>query len=149
MTRDAYNVLFLCTGNSARSILAECIANRLGGGRVRASSAGSQPKGEVHPLSLEVLREHGYETGELRSKSWDEFAQPGAPHFDRIVTVCDQAAAEACPVWPGHPAQTHWSIEDPAAATGSLAERRASFEQAYRELERRVADALLGWNERA
>lgn len=148
MASNVYNVLFLCTGNSARSILAECIANRLGKGRVRAWSAGSQPKGEVHPLSLEVLREHGYETRELRSKSWDEFALPGAPHFARIVTVCDQAAAESCPVWPGHPAQTHWSVEDPAAATGSLAERRASFEQAYRELERRIADALPTWQER-
>jgi arsenate reductase len=148
MTSDACNVLFLCTGNSARSILAECIANRLGEGRVRARSAGSHPKGEVHPLTLELLRKHGYETGELRSKSWDEFTQPGSPHFDRIVTVCDQAAAEACPIWPGHPAQTHWSIEDPAAAVGELSERLGSFERVYQELERRIADALPTWKER-
>jgi protein-tyrosine-phosphatase len=145
MPSRACNVLFLCTGNSARSILAECIANRLGAGRVRAFSAGSHPKGEVHPLTLEVLRERSYDTRELRSKSWDEFTQPGAPHFDRIVTVCDQAAAEACPIWPGHPAQLHWSIEDPAAAAGPPAARRASFEQAYRELERRIAEALPSW----
>jgi protein-tyrosine-phosphatase len=149
MASDVYKVLFLCTGNSARSILAECIANRLGEGRIRAWSAGSHPKGEVHPLTLELLRKYGYQTRELRSKSWDEFTQPGAPRFDRIVTVCDQAAAEACPVWPGHPAQAHWSIEDPAAAVGAPSERLGSFERAYQELERRIADALRGWHERA
>jgi len=146
MTSDACTVLFLCTGNSARSIFAECIANRLGQGRIRAFSAGSHPKGAVHSLTLEILRKHGYETPELRSKSWDEFTQPGAPRLDRIVTVCDQAAAEACPVWLGHPAQTHWSIEDPAAATGEPPERL--FERAYQELERRIADALRTCNER-
>jgi arsenate reductase len=132
------NVLFLCTGNSARSILAECLANRLGEGRIRAWSAGSHPKGEVHPLTVETLRAHGFETSGLRSKSWDEFAQPGAPRIDVVVTVCDQAAAEACPIWPGHPAQAHWSIEDPAAAEGSPDARRRAFERAYRELERRI-----------
>jgi protein-tyrosine-phosphatase len=131
-------VLFLCTGNSARSILAECLANRLGGGRIHAVSAGSHPKGEVHPLSLEMLREHGYDVSGLRSKSWDEFARADAPRLDLLVTVCDQAAGEACPVWPGHPVQAHWSIEDPAAATGEPAERRAAFERVYRQLERRI-----------
>jgi arsenate reductase (thioredoxin) len=133
------NVLFLCTGNSARSVLAECLANRLGGGRLRAWSAGSQPRGEVHPLTREVLRENGHDTSDLRSKSWDEFARPGAPRFDVIVTVCDQAAGETCPIWPGHPVQAHWSIEDPAAARGGRHERLRAFERAYRELEGRIA----------
>jgi len=132
------NVLFLCTGNSARSILAECLANRLGEGRIRAWSAGSHPKGAVHPLALEILRKYGYDTSGLRSKSWDEFAGQGAPHFDVIVTVCDQAAAEACPVWPGHPVQAHWSIPDPAAVEGEPYERRWAFERAYQDLERRI-----------
>ena len=138
MASDPCNVLFLCTGNSARSILAECLANRLGEGRIRAWSAGSHPKGEVHPLTLETLRKYGYDTSGLRSKSWDEFTAPGAPHFDVIVTVCDQAAGEACPIWPGHPVQAHWSIEDPAAATGDPEERRRAFARVYRELERRI-----------
>jgi arsenate reductase len=138
MPSQPCNVLFLCTGNSARSILAECLANRLGGGRLRAFSAGSHPKGAVHPLSLEMLRSHGYDTSGLRSKSWDEFTEPGAPRFDVIVTVCDQAAGEACPIWPGHPVQAHWSIEDPAAAEGTADEKRSAFERAYRELERRI-----------
>jgi arsenate reductase len=131
-------VLFLCTGNSARSVLAECLANRLGEGRFRAFSAGSHPKGEVHPLTLETLRKYGYDVTGLRSKSWDEFARTDAPRLDVVVTVCDQAAGEACPVWPGHPVQAHWSIEDPAAATGEPWERRSAFERAYRELERRI-----------
>jgi arsenate reductase len=131
-------VLFLCTGNSARSILAECLANRLGEGRIRAYSAGSHPKGAVHPLTLETLRKYGFDTSELRSKAWDEFARPDAPRLDLVVTVCDQAAGESCPVWPGHPAQAHWSIEDPAAAVGEPYERRWAFERAYRELERRI-----------
>lgn len=139
MTTDTpCNVLFLCTGNSARSILAECLANRLGEGRVRAWSAGSHPKGEVHPLTLEILGKYGHDTSGLRSKSWDEFAGPGAPRFDVIVTVCDQAAGEACPLWPGHPVQAHWSIEDPAATEGERWERRTAFERVYRELERRI-----------
>jgi arsenate reductase len=136
------NLLFLCTGNSARSILAECLANRLGEGRVRAWSAGSRPKGEVHPLTLETLRRHGHDTSELRSKSWEEFARPEAPRFDVIVTVCDQAAGEACPLWPGQPVQIHWSIEDPAAAEGERAARLAVFERVYRELERRIQDLV-------
>jgi arsenate reductase len=132
------NILFLCTGNSARSILAECIANRLGEGRLRAWSAGSHPKGEVHPLTLETLRRHGDATEGLRSKSWDELARPDAPRFDLVVTVCDQAAGETCPVWPGQPVQAHWSIEDPAAATGERHERLAVFERVYCELARRI-----------
>jgi len=138
MTGPSCDVLFLCTGNSARSIMAECLANRYGEGRIRARSAGSHPKGEVHPLTLETLREHGYALSGLHSKSWDEFARPEAPRFDVIITVCDQAAGEACPVWPGHPVQTHWSIEDPAAATGEPEQRRRAFERVYRELERRI-----------
>jgi len=137
-TAAAYRVLFLCTGNSARSILAECLANRAGGERLRAASAGSRPKGEVHPLALALLRARGHETAGLRSKSWEEFAGPGAPRFDLVVTVCDQAAGEACPVWPGHPVQAHWSIEDPAAAQGEPGERQAAFERVYRELEGRI-----------
>jgi protein-tyrosine-phosphatase len=138
MTEQSCDVLFLCTGNSARSVMAECLANRYGAGRLRARSAGSHPKGEVHPLTLDVLRGHGHDTSGLRSKSWDEFARPEAPRLDVIVTVCDQAAGEACPVWPGHPVQAHWSIEDPAAVTGEPEERRRAFERVYRELERRI-----------
>jgi arsenate reductase len=138
MSDPVCDVLFLCTGNSARSILAECLANQRSRGRVRARSAGSHPKGAVHPLTLETLRGHGYDVSGLRSKSWDEFARTGAPRFDLIVTVCDQAAGEACPIWPGHPVQAHWSIEDPAAAGGDTEERRRAFERVYRELERRV-----------
>jgi arsenate reductase len=139
VTTDApCHVLFLCTGNSARSILAECLANRLGEGRVRAWSAGSHPKGEIHPLTLEILGKYGHDTSELRSKSGDEFTGSGAPRFDLVVTVCDQAAGEACPLWPGHPVQAHWSIEDPAAAEGEQRERRETFERVYRELERRI-----------
>jgi arsenate reductase len=142
VTTTTRNVLFLCTGNSARSILAECIANRLAGGRLRAFSAGSHPKGAVHPLTLEILEKYGYETSGLRSKSWDEFSGASAPRIDAIVTVCDQAAAEACPIWPGHPAQLHWSIPDPAAATGGPDERRRAFELAYRDLERRIREIV-------
>ncbi len=138
MASDQCNVLFLCTGNSARSILAESLANRLGEGRIRAWSAGSHPKGEVHPFALQTLRKYGYDTSGLRSKSWDEFTGPGAPRFDVIVTVCDQAASEPCPIWPGHPAQGHWSIEDPAAAEGEAYERRWAFERVYRKLERLI-----------
>jgi arsenate reductase len=133
-----FDVLFLCTGNSARSLMAECLANRSGGGRIHARSAGSHPKGEIHPLTLETLERHGHDASGLRSKGWDEFARPGAPCFDVIVTVCDQAAGEACPIWPGHPVQAHWSIEDPAAVGGELQQRRRAFERAYRELERRI-----------
>lgn len=129
-------VLFLCTGNSARSILAEAILTRLGEGRFRAHSAGSHPKGAVHPEALELLREFGYDTAGLRSKGWDEFAAPDAPPLDFVFTVCDDAAGEACPVWPGQPATAHWGMPDPAAAPpGAL---RDAFRQAYFALDRRI-----------
>ena len=118
MTDKIYNVLFLCTGNSARSILGEALMNKLGEGRFRAWSAGSQPKGEVHPMALSVLSGLGFDVEGMRSKSWDEFAVPGAPQFDFIFTVCDNAAGETCPVWIGHPMTAHWGIEDPAAVEG-------------------------------
>jgi protein-tyrosine-phosphatase len=133
-----YNVLFVCTGNSARSILAEAILNRLGMGRMRAYSAGSQPKGEVHPLALELLGRRGYSTAGFRSKNWDEFAKPGAPALDFVFTVCDRAAGEICPVWPGQPMTAHWGVEDPAAFEGDVEERRRLFLRVYVELERRI-----------
>lgn len=134
----SYNLLFLCTGNSARSILAEAILNRRGEGRFRAWSAGSFPKGEVHPQALSLLRRLGYDTADLRSKSWDEFAGPEAPELDFIVTVCDNAAGEACPIWPGRPITAHWGVPDPAAATGTEAEVALAFAEAYRMLDRRI-----------
>jgi protein-tyrosine-phosphatase len=133
-----YNVLFLCTGNSARSILAEQLLNHLGRGKFRAFSAGSHPKGQVHPIALALLREMKLPTEGLRSKSWDEFAQPGAPTLDFIFTVCDNAAGEVCPVWPGHPVTGHWGIDDPAAVEGSDAEKRQGFRDAFHELEARI-----------
>lgn len=136
MTDRVYNVLFLCTGNSARSIIGEVLMNHDGGGRFRAFSAGSQPKGEVHPMALEVLAGLGFSTEGLRSKSWDEFSQAGAPEFDFIFTVCDNAAGEACPVWLGHPVTAHWGIEDPAAVEGEG--QREAFMQALRYLRRRI-----------
>ncbi|MGB3830624.1 MAG: arsenate reductase ArsC [Mesorhizobium sp.] len=133
-----YNVLFLCTGNSARSILGEALLNHLGDGRFRGFSAGSQPKGEVNPMTLQVLAEAGISTDGLRSKSWDEFAVPGAPPLDFVFTVCDNAAGEACPVWPGQPMTAHWGIEDPAAADGPEFRRKAAFEDALRFMRNRV-----------
>ena len=138
MTDRAYNVLFLCTGNSARSILAEAIANGLGGGRFKAYSAGSQPKPAPHPFALELLQSLGHPTAGLRAKSWDEFAIVGAPDMDFIFTVCDNAAGESCPVWPGQPMTAHWGVPDPAAAAGSEGERRAAFRAAYAALENRI-----------
>lgn len=132
-----YNVLFLCTGNSARSILAEAILNRKGGGRFRAFSAGSFPKGQVHPAALSLLRELGYPTDSFRSKSWDEFAAPGAPQLDFIFTVCDNAADEVCPVWPGKPVTAHWGVEDPAAAVEEEVQQ-AAFRNAYQALKHRI-----------
>lgn len=133
-----FNVLVLCTGNSARSILGEALFNHLGQGRIRAFSAGSRPSGQVNPVALETLAAHGVPLPEARSKSWDEFAAPGAPQLDFIFTVCASAAGEACPVWPGHPATAHWGIADPAHVE-PLAARRAAFEVAYGELERRIS----------
>jgi len=132
------NVLFLCTGNSARSILSEAILSRLGEGRFRAFSAGSKPVGRVNPGALELLARREYPTDELRSKSWDEFARPGAPQMDYIVTVCNNAAGETCPVWPGHPATEHWDIDDPAGVGETDEERRAAFEEAYAVLQKRI-----------
>lgn len=140
MAHNPANVLILCTGNSARSILAEAILNREGAGRFRAYSAGSQPKGEPNPHALSLLKELGYETASFRSKSWDEFAGPEAPRMDFIVTVCDSAAGEACPYWPGHPLVAHWGITDPAAVEGTDAEKRAAFMDAYRRLSSRISE---------
>jgi protein-tyrosine-phosphatase len=138
MFQQPYNVLFLCTGNSARSILAEAILNNSGNGAFRAYSAGSQPKGQVHPQALQLLDSPGCETKGLRSKSWDEFAKVGAPKFDFVFTVCDNAAAETCPVWPGQPVSAHWGIPDPAGATGSPAVVSLAFKEAYRLLSQRI-----------
>ena len=136
MTDRTYNVLFLCTGNSARSILAEAILNREGAGRFRAFSAGSFPKGAVHPAALALLEELDFPTDGFRSKSWDEFSEAGAPSLDFVFTVCDNAAGEVCPVWPGQPMTAHWGIEDPAAVEGEGQER--AFWNAYQALERRI-----------
>jgi arsenate reductase len=132
-----YNVLFLCTGNSARSILAEALIGRLGEGRFRGYSAGSHPKGAVHPLALELLQSLGYSTEGYRSKGWEEFARPGAPKLDFVFTVCDDAAGEICPVWPGSPVTAHWGVPDPAAAEGDDIARKRAFVSAYRMLEKR------------
>ncbi len=133
-----FNVLVLCTGNSARSILGEALFNMLGAGRFQAYSAGSHPAGRVNPFALELLAEMGYPVEALRSKSWDEFAQPGSPQMDFIVTVCDNAAGEVCPVWPGRPVTAHWGFPDPAAVQGSDAEKRAAFKRTLGQIRRRV-----------
>jgi protein-tyrosine-phosphatase len=138
MSARVYNVLFLCTGNSARSVMAEAILNKVGKGRFRAYSAGSRPKGHVHPQAIQLLRTLRHPTAELRSKSWDEFARADAPKLDFIFTVCDNAANEACPVWPGKPMTAHWGIPDPALATGSSAEIAQAFNEAYRMLAQRI-----------
>jgi len=138
MAEKPYNVLFLCTGNSARSIIAEAILNKAGQGKFRAYSAGSQPKGQVNPNTLHLLRNLGYETSGFRSKSWAEFARPGAPSLDFVFTVCDNAAGETCPIWPGQPMTAHWGIPDPAEAKGSEAEIALAFKDAYRMLHQRI-----------
>jgi arsenate reductase len=138
MTAKPYQILILCTGNSARSIMAEAIINTLGAGRFVAHSAGSQPAGRVHPLALEKLSAIGYPTAQLRSKSWDEFAAADAPQMDFIITVCDNAAGETCPLWPGQPISAHWGFPDPAAVQGSEAEQRAAFEQVFQRITQRV-----------
>ena len=138
MSQDAYNVLFLCTGNSARSIMAEAILAGEGNGRFVPFSAGSHPAGAVNPHALELLQALGHETGSLRSKSWDEFAAPGAPEMDFVFTVCDDAAGETCPVWPGHQATAHWGIPDPAKVKGTQAEVAEAFDETYRLLAARI-----------
>ena len=139
MSDRVFNVLFLCTGNSARSILAEAILNHVGTGRFKGYSAGSHPKGEVNPFALELLEKNRFPVAELRSKSWDEFASPEAPALDFVFTVCDNAAGEACPIWPGHPMTAHWGIEDPAAVGGSDEEKRRAFLTAFKQMHRRIS----------
>ncbi len=139
MTDRIFNVLFLCTGNTARSVLAESILRKDGAGRFRAFSAGSRPKGTVNPLALKVLAAFDYPTDGFRSKSWDEFATPDAPKMDFVFTVCDAAAGEACPVWPGQPMTAHWGIEDPAAVQGSDVEKERAFNNAFRFMRNRIA----------
>ena len=138
MTDRPFNVLFLCTGNSARSVMAEAILNKLGAGKFRAYSAGSQPKGRLHPETIRLLQGLGYDVAGFRSKSWGEFADPGAPGLDFVFTVCDHAASETCPVWPGQPMTAHWGVPDPAAAKGSPAEVALAFKDAYRMLHQRI-----------
>lgn len=134
-----YNVLFLCTGNSARSILSEAILNAEGKGKFKAYSAGSHPSGNVNPFTIELLEQRRYPTDGLRSKAWDEFAAPGAPELDFVFTVCDNAAGEVCPVWPGQPISAHWGVEDPAAVVGSDDEKRKAFVKAFTVLQRRIS----------
>jgi arsenate reductase len=136
--RKIYNVLFLCTGNSARSILAESILNHHGKGRFRGYSAGSHPKEKVHPLAIELLKSLGMPTEGLRSKNWDEFAQSGAPELDFVFTVCDNAAGEVCPIWPGNPVTAHWGVPDPVAVEGEEMTRKNAFRTAFRQLENRI-----------
>jgi len=136
---NLYNVLFLCTGNSARSIMAEAILKELGAGKFHACSAGSQPKGKVHPETIRLLQGLGYDTSGFRSKSWNEFTRPASPRFDFVFTVCDNAATEACPLWPGQPMTAHWGVPDPAEAGGTPAEIALAFKDAYRMLHQRIA----------
>jgi arsenate reductase len=138
MVQRPYNVLFLCTGNSARSILAESLIRHWGLGKFNGFSAGSHPKGAVHPIALELLRHMKLPTEGLRSKAWDEFAAPGAPVLDFVFTVCDNAAGEVCPVWPGQPMTAHWGVEDPAAVSGSEAEKWLAFRNTFKALENRI-----------
>ena len=139
MVDTPYNVLFLCTGNSARSIMAEAIIDRVGGRLFKGFSAGSRPKGEVHPFALDILKKLNYDTTHARSKSWDEFAAPGAPRMDFVFTVCDDAAKEECPLWPGQPMTAHWGLPDPAAVQGTEVERRLAFADAFRMLNNRIS----------
>ncbi|MCF3642816.1 arsenate reductase ArsC [Rhizobium sp. TRM95111] len=139
MTKSTFNVLFLCTGNSARSIIAESVLRKDGAGKFNAFSAGSQPKGEVHPYAIETLVGHKYPVDGLRSKSWDEFAVAGAPQLDFVFTVCDNAAGEACPVWPGQPMTAHWGVEDPAAVQGTVTEKHFAFANTLRYMKLRIA----------
>jgi arsenate reductase len=138
MPNKTYNILFLCTGNSARSIMAEVLMNHLSRSRFHAYSAGSHPAGDVNPFALELLHRKGFATDALRSKSWDEFAKPDAPSMDFVITVCDKAAGEVCPVWPGQPMTAHWGFEDPAAVVGSDDERRQVFLKVFVEIARRI-----------
>jgi protein-tyrosine-phosphatase len=138
MSDKAYNVLFLCTGNSARSIMAESILNRRGKAQFRGFSAGSQPKGQVNPLALDLLKRFDFPTDGLRSKSWDEFATPGSPHFDFIITVCDNAAGESCPAWLGKPTTAHWGIPDPAAVEGTDIQKKAAFAEVFKLMSTRI-----------
>lgn len=138
MADRVFNVLFLCTGNSARSIMAEGLLSVLGKGRFKAFSAGSMPTGRVNPFAIEKVSAIGYDAKDARSKSWDEFAEKNAPHMDIIITVCDNAAGEVCPVWPGHPASAHWGFPDPAAVEGTDAEKRRAFDQVFVAIRRRI-----------
>lgn len=138
MSAKTFNVLFLCTGNSARSIMAECILNKLGGGKFQVFSAGSRPKGSLHPETLALLQSQGHDTTGLRSKSWSEFTGPGAPPIDFVFTVCDHAANEPCPVWPGRPHTTHWGVPDPAAVEGTPEERARQIQRIYLMLHHRI-----------
>ncbi len=139
MSERIFNVLFLCTGNSARSILAEAILNDIGKGRFRAYSAGSRPAGRVNPFAIELLRQRDLASAGLRSKNWGEFAVRGAPHLDFVLTVCDSAAGEVCPIWPGRPMTAHWGVADPAAVTGSDEDKRKAFAAAFKLLHRRIS----------